>query len=109
MLHDLRFYIELHLDANLSIAALVKFSGLNKDKIITGFRTLFGTTVHQFIKQRRLEKAKHYLLQTDKPIKQIAAFVGYSQRNFFAAFLAHHGQTPAAVRRQKDDEQPTLF
>ena len=48
----------------------------------------------------RRERAQHLLLKTRKPIKQIAAEVGFSnEKSFIRAFKTWTGQTPDALRQ----------
>ena len=48
----------------------------------------------------RRERAQHLLLKTRKPLKQIAAEVGFgNEKSFIRAFKAWTGQTPDALRQ----------
>src|SRR5262249_51406108 len=53
----------------------------------------------------RIERAAHLLLNTDMPIKQIAAAVGYPDTHYFTTLFGREkGTTPAAFRRNKGTE-----
>lgn len=99
VLEEVRRYIITNLDKDLSITTLATKAGINQDKLKAGFRDLTGETVHQFIIRERIHKAKKLLTETDKALKEIAALVGYSERNFYNLFKKHAGTTPGEFRK----------
>jgi AraC family transcriptional regulator of adaptative response / DNA-3-methyladenine glycosylase II len=55
----------------------------------------------QYLQTRRLLNAKQLLADTPLPITQVALASGFgSVRRFNAAFLAHYGLSPSALRRE---------
>lgn len=103
-------YIEENVSKDLAIATLARTYGINRNKLKAGFKVLFNDTVHQYIIQTRMVRAKELLLQTDKPIKEIASLVGCSQRNFYTEFKMYYKQTPASARIQNNEgDYSTLF
>lgn len=66
-----------------------------------------GTTFTQLVWQLRLEEAKRQLRQTDKPIKDIVAAVGYMDvANFISRFRKAEGVTPGQYREQHASPAP---
>ena len=56
---------------------------------------MFGTSVHAYIIDQRLEKAASLLLESNLNVSQVAALVGYSKpSNFAAAFKKKYGVIP---------------
>jgi AraC-like DNA-binding protein/mannose-6-phosphate isomerase-like protein (cupin superfamily) len=58
-----------------------------------------GKTVGNWIVERRMTEARHLLLQTDRPVNQIAESVGYFDSSYFIRlFRRLNGTTPQAWR-----------
>ena len=58
-----------------------------------------GASLQQLKDEVRLEKARDLLYRTDKPVKQVAAAVGFrNEKSFSRAFRAWTGISPAALR-----------
>ena len=58
-----------------------------------------GASLQQLKDEVRLQRAQDLLCRTDKPIKQVAAAVGFrSEKSFSRAFRTWTGQPPAALR-----------
>ncbi len=65
------------------------------------FRQSTGIPVHQFVIRSRMEQAAGQLRSSDKPIKQIAAGVGFEDLQHFAhAFRRLAGMPPGQYRRE---------
>lgn len=59
-----------------------------------------GASLQQLKDEVRLERAKDLLWRTDKPVKQVAAAVGFrNEKSFARAFRQWVGTTPAAFRQ----------
>lgn len=64
------------------------------------FETQFGVSPLQYLQTRRLLAAKQLIADTRLPMTQVALASGFaSVRRFNAAFLAHYGLNPSALRR----------
>jgi AraC family transcriptional regulator of adaptative response / DNA-3-methyladenine glycosylase II len=64
------------------------------------FESAFGVSPLQYLQTRRLLTAKQLLADTDLPVADVSRASGFaSLRRFQAAFLAHYGLAPLAVRR----------
>ena len=60
-----------------------------------------GRTFKQLLKDRRFAVAKQLLLETDKPVKTIAAEVGYENlTHFYELFRKEFGETPQKLREK---------
>lgn len=61
-----------------------------------------GASLQQLKDEVRLEKARELLYRTDKPVKQVAAAVGFrNEKSFSRAFRAWTGLSPAALREER--------
>jgi AraC-like DNA-binding protein len=77
------------------IAELSKMAGINELKLKTGFKELYGTTVCNFVKQRRMEKAKNILESGKASVSEAAWSVGYTNVSYFiSVFRSYHGLNP---------------
>jgi AraC family transcriptional regulator of adaptative response / DNA-3-methyladenine glycosylase II len=64
------------------------------------FETQFGVSPLQYLQTRRLLAAKQLIADTRLPMTQVALSSGFaSVRRFNAAFVAHYGLNPSALRR----------
>ena len=69
------------------------------------FHHVVGTSILAYLTNLRIERAADLLLNTEMPIKQIAAAVGYPDTHYFTTlFGRERGTTPAAFRRKKGTE-----
>lgn len=92
--------MEKHIDQHQSIAEWAEWSGLNRQKLMEGFKSLFGTTIYGYYQNKRMQYAKELLLTTDQPIKFIAKKLGYrNTTNFSIAYKKFFGITPGGMRK----------
>jgi AraC-like DNA-binding protein len=83
-----------------SLAALGRSVGLNRNKLCFGFRQVFGATIAEYCAERRMRRAREFLLETQMSISEIALSIGYSSTgNFSTAFQKRFGVSPSSVRR----------
>lgn len=87
------------LKLHLTIQEISKQVGLNEYKLKAGFKQKFGLGIFECLLEARMSEAKKLLIETNKPIKDIAGLVGYNHlTNFIAAFRNYCGQTPGQFR-----------
>jgi AraC family transcriptional regulator len=99
-LQRVRDHIEAHLDAPLSVSDLAREAGIAEHAFARAFRRAYGCAPHQYVLQRRLERAKALLRRTDAPIVDIALQCGFSSQSHLAAsFRQTAGVTPRDYRR----------
>jgi AraC family transcriptional regulator len=88
-------------DADVSLAALAADAGLSRFHFCRAFKDSTGLSPHAWLRQHRLEQAMAMLRDTDVPVAQIAAALGYaSQTAFAAAFRRLTGEAPRDWRRR---------
>lgn len=98
----LRTYVENHYAEPLSVAELCRLLYISKSKLYQISLEAFGMGVSDYIRICRLEKAKRMLEETEKPVAQIAAEVGFQDANFFTrSFKRAEGVTPKDYRKSK--------
>lgn len=93
-------YIEKHLDEELSLDKIAKELNYSKFYIARSFSSKTGQTIYQYIKGRRLTLAAQKLVETKKPIIEIAYEAQYnSQQAFTLAFNQLYLCTPQIYRK----------
>ena len=86
-----------------TIVELSRLVGINEFKLKKGFKELFRTTVFGYVFHQRMSRAKQLLLDTQKPVKEIAYEIGYSSPQHFSnAFRRRYGVAPNRVRKNPD-------
>ena len=94
-------YMETHLSGDPSLAELARVTALSPVYFARQFKIATGLPPHQYLLQRRLERAKRLLLMGDLPISAIAVDCGFChQEHLTRLFRRHCGTTPAAYRAQ---------
>lgn len=79
---------------------LARQVALNEFKLKTGFRKYFDSGIFEWLMEQKMQQAKKLILNTNKPVKEISAMVGYPRTtNFITAFRRQFGVTPGALRR----------
>ena len=93
-------YIEENLTGDLSVTALSRKFHLSRVELYSLFREYFSSSVADFIKERRLQKARQLLEQTRFPIHKIAALCGIPDYNYFSKqFKKTFGFAPSQWRK----------
>jgi AraC family transcriptional regulator len=84
------------------VSELAELAGVSERHLLRLFRERKGTSLADFMRQTRLEKARYLLGQTDMPLKQLAYRLGFASHSAFAtAFRFETGLTPSAFRHQQ--------
>ena len=84
-----------------SVEGLAQRMGVSDRHLRRIFEDHLGVSPLQYLQTRRLLNAKQLLADTPLPITQVALASGFgSVRRFNAAFLAHYGLSPSAMRRE---------
>ena len=94
-IHEARTILIRSLENPPSLMELARQVGTNKNKLNRGFREMFGTSVFDYLRIQRLERARELLEDQRKNVTEVAFEVGYSQQsNFTKAFKNHFGTNP---------------
>ena len=84
----------------LTIVELARLAGINRDKLVRGFRELYATTIAEMLSERRLTEARKLLLVTDLPVSTVAFRCSYlNNASFTRAFTRRYGLAPTELRR----------
>ncbi len=87
---------------SLSVCAIAEAVGLSEAYVCRLFREATGGTVHGYVVEYRIARAKEMLSGRNPPkIAEVAAYTGFSDANYFArAFRNATGITPSAYRER---------
>ncbi|MDP3816489.1 AraC family transcriptional regulator [Pseudomonas sp.] len=96
-------HIDRHAAHPLQVGDLARLAGLSVARFHVRFLSATGQTPMDYVRNRRLQLARHLLQHSRLPIGEIAARVGYgSQSAFTAALSRQFGCTARALRRLRE-------
>lgn len=90
------------LDDPPSLLELSRLLHMNDCKLKRGFKTCYGKTVYEFVREQRLETAYSLLERRGCNVSEAAFSVGYTNVSHFSeAFQKQFGILPSTLRRSK--------
>jgi AraC family transcriptional regulator len=93
-------FIEENLERDLRLAELSRIAGVSLTQIKALFRESIGTSAHQHIIARRIERAKNLLSGSDLSMAEIAGACGFTHQSHMAKHLRRAtGMPPRALKR----------
>jgi AraC family transcriptional regulator len=93
-------YVEEHLEQGPTVAEMAEIVELSPYHFAREFKRATGLSPHQFLTERRIDRAKSLLAETGLPIAEIGLIVGFSsQSHFTRLFRKLTSVTPNAFRR----------
>lgn len=96
-------YIAAHADEPLTMANLATVAGVSARSIQRAFRASRGMTPMEFLKLRRLDKARQMLLEADPQttVQAVAEAAGYGSAGRFSSdYRKRFGEAPSATLAQ---------
>jgi AraC family transcriptional regulator len=92
-------YIEDNLKRDLSLSEIAQAADVSVTHLKTAFRQMTGTPVHQYVIQRRVERAKILLAAGKCSISEVAQETGFAHQSHLAKHMRRLlGYSPKAVR-----------
>ena len=99
--HIARDYMHACFHESLSLDDIARVAALSPHHFLRTFKSVFGRTPHQYLTQKRLERAQFLLTKTDLPVTAICMDVGFeSLGSFSTLFRKHIGHSPRQFRLQ---------
>lgn len=96
---DLLALCERHLGAQLGLREMAAGLGLSERTLSARCRTAFGCSPTRLFVRRKMEHARNLLIQTDLPVKEISAFLGFENPyHFSTVYKRVHGEPPSKAR-----------
>lgn len=94
-------FIHKHISEKLSVDMLVELVPISRRSFETLFKEVVGDSIYGYILNLRIEKFSSELINTDKPIINIALDLGYvDYKNISRQFKALKGFTPSEFREK---------
>lgn len=94
-------YINENIRLNISIDKLAEIVPLSRRNLEKKFREATGTSVYQFILDKKVDLISTELLTTDKDLLDIAIGMGFNDvRNVYRIFKKYTGYTPVSFRKK---------
>ena len=101
-LFDILYYIQDHLTESLTVESIAERAGFHPSYFSRYFKRYMGITPVRYINEHKMDLAKHFVSTTDKPIKEIAALLGYPDQFMFSKkFRERFGVSPTEFRKIK--------
>lgn len=96
---DLHAWINGNLDMNLSISTLANFMNMTERTFIRKYTIETGLTPKKMVEQLRLDAARHLLVTSNKPLKEVACKTGFNnEATLIRRFTKAFGVTPREHR-----------
>lgn len=94
-------YVDQHLQEDLSVNALCRQFHISRTRFYELLSSYTGGKIAQYIKEKRLQKAKELLKNTNYSVMKIAEQIGVNDYNYFCRiFKQHFGVSAKAYRKQ---------
>lgn len=85
----------------ITVTEVAKLAGVSTRQLNRRFQDVFGMSALDFLTKTRIQAASDELLNSDRPIVDIAIDFGFCDQSAFTRqFRNHVGQTPLKFRRQ---------
>lgn len=92
-------YIDAHLDQSLSLQRVARVAGTSPSHLKTLFKRSMGVTLHAYIVQQRVERARQLLQRGHLPASQVALESGFSHQSHMARCMRRLlGVAPSELR-----------
>lgn len=109
IIREIHKQLVTHMEQRFTIEALAKQYLMNPTTLKALFKSVYGTSIAAHVKEHRMTEAARLLRETDLPIAEIAARVGYdSQSRFTAAFKAAYQSLPKEYRKKYQPRRGAL-
>ncbi len=103
-------WLDQHYTEKITLDALASMFFINKFYLSKMFKEKYGITIHSYIRQLRITKAKGMLRFSGKSIEEIACECGMKDANYMGRiFRNYEGMSPGALKNQYcTNEKPIL-
>jgi AraC family transcriptional regulator len=93
-------FLDAHLDQDISVGDVAESCAMSRSYFIRAFRETTGMTPYRWLLERRVERARKMVEETDVPLAEIASACGFSDQSHLSRhFMQIIGQPPGRLRR----------
>ena len=97
---DVQRMLVSDLSAHLTMDQLSEKFRASQTAIKSAFRIVYGASIRDYMKSHRLNEAQRLLKETELPVAEVAAMVGYQNPGHFAAaFKGKYGVLPGDYKK----------
>ncbi|MBE7042717.1 MAG: helix-turn-helix domain-containing protein [Ruminococcaceae bacterium] len=101
LIDNLKGYIEENLEYKIDLRLLAEMFHYNEKYLGRLFKKKTGTTFCEYITERRMERAKHFLRNGDETVLTISEKCGFNNVTYFnRMFHKYVGKTPCEYRKE---------
>ena len=98
-LTELRRLVQHGDEASRNVTALARRAGVSREHLARSFRGWYGTSLSEFLRDRRLARAWRRLVTTDWPLADVAIESGFADQSHLTRQMhAAYGLTPGTLR-----------
>jgi AraC family transcriptional regulator len=99
-LHGVEQAIEASVASPPSVETLAAIAGVHPTHLLRTFRRYHGATISNYVRQRRIQRARTEVAQARRPLSVIAIDAGFAdQSHFTRVFRQTFGETPGQYAR----------
>ena len=96
-------YIEKHYQQQMSVGDISRALGTSTSYLSRIFKESTGETIIRTINNKRIEKAKTYLAETDYKVYEVADILGFENVTYFSRFFKKHtGMSPKEYKEENN-------
>jgi AraC-like DNA-binding protein len=101
-------FLEAHLDGNVTLEQVAEVCELSVSHFARAFKQSFHRPPHQWLTERRVDRAKDLMTNSRAPLADIAIQCGFTDQSALnRSFKRIYGVTPGIWRRQMPTESRT--
>ncbi|MBW8816264.1 MAG: helix-turn-helix transcriptional regulator [Caulobacterales bacterium] len=94
-------FIEANLEAELTLEQIAAVAGISVPHLTTLFRRTMGQSVHAYVMERRVHRARSLLLERNRSIAEVALETGFAHQSHLARWMRRLlGVTPSDILRR---------
>lgn len=106
---DAVHFIDKHVDKKIPLLEISHHVGINDSHLSRQFKKEMGKTVTNYINERKIIKAKHYLENSNHSITTISTLCGFENHNYFSkVFKLYTGYTPKEFQKNIPPKERTF-
>ena len=91
-------FVEANLDGELSLERVAEVAGISIPHLTTLFRRTMGQSVHAYVMERRVQRARALLLDKRMTISEVALETGFAHQSHLARWMRRLlGVTPSEI------------
>lgn len=89
------------------VAGVAEAYGLSTATLEHRFQAAVGRSIHAEFVRQRMQRLRRLIVETDRPLKTVAAQAGFPSLQYMTTFVRRHtGTTPARLRAMERDRFP---